>query len=81
MDFHAVTQACRAAMKTARQSPGRYGGRYVARNEEGTVEVLTHDDPDLLTDEWDVLAHVQPDKVYPVGRARTWLNEDGTTTF
>ncbi|MHC4406868.1 MAG: hypothetical protein ACYTG0_45205 [Planctomycetota bacterium] len=81
MDFHAVTMACKAAMKKAKQMPGRYGGRYVARNNAGIVRVLTHDDPDLLGEEWDVIAHCTPDKVLPIGHARNWLNDDGSVTF
>jgi len=79
MDLHAVEAACKAAQEAARQRPGRYGGRYVARDNDGIVEVLTHDDPDRLDrDHWDVIAHCTPEAVYPVGRARYWLNDDGT---
>lgn len=26
----------------------------------------------------DILAHCKPDKVFPIGHARHWINEDGT---
>ena len=38
--------ACRLAMKLAATSPGRYGGRYIAREGEEGVVVLDDDDPE-----------------------------------
>ncbi len=59
--------ACRLAMKLAATSPGRYGGRYIAREGEGVV-VLDDDDPERYPDA-NVLAQVTPDTVYAIGRA------------
>jgi hypothetical protein len=64
-------------MRLATESPGRYGGRYVARNDKGKFFVMDDDDPDKIGDV-DVIAQVTPDCVYPIGRARCFLNSDGS---
>lgn len=81
MKFSDVTKACQEAMRSAKEAPGRYGGRYVARGPNEKLVVLPDDDPDTLPSEFDVLAQCTPDRVYPVGHARTWLNDDGSTRF
>lgn len=81
---------CKEAMRLAAESPGRYGGRYVARryNAETQLDeflILDGDDPEDYPedpeDTLDILAHVAPDEVRPVGSARHWLNRDGTVDF
>ncbi len=78
--FTNTFHACRLAMKLASESPGRYGGRYIARDGEDQVIVLDDDDPERYPDA-NVIAHVTPDTVYPIGRAGQWLNEDGSISF
>ena len=87
-DWDELTAACRRAMQLAAQSPGRYGGRYVARKwnaqrQQTEFFVLDDDDPERYRDDeaLDILAQVTPTKVYGIGRARHWLREDGTVWF
>jgi hypothetical protein len=80
----AVEDACkRARQKLAAGEMGPYGGLYVGRMEPTgyPVVVLDHDDPELVPDDVDVIAQVTPAAVYGIGRARSWLNEDGTVVF
>ena len=85
MDWNKLTAVCDKAMKLAAESPGRYGGRYVARGltEEDGFFVLPDDDPDLYRDDesLDILAQVTPTKVHAIGGARRFLNEDGSVDF
>lgn len=83
-DYTDVEVACKHAMAAAKKSPGRYGGRYVAcyqhkPSNETVFAVLDDDDPDLYRDneDLDIIAHVQPKIVHPLGRARYWLDETG----
>jgi hypothetical protein len=85
MDKEAVARACREAMDAAKTKPGRYGGRYVARKYDRKLGadvylVLEDDDPAKYARKTslDIFAQAVPDKVHPIGRARWWLNEDGT---
>lgn len=71
-------QACRTARFLAGQSPGRYGGRYIARDRDEVI-VLDDDDPELYPDA-DIIAQVTPNAVYAIGAAREWLMEDGSVT-
>ena len=79
--FEAVSQACRDAMAAAADSPGRYGGRYVARTLDGEGLVICDDDPETVPDDLDVIAQCTPDVVHPIGRAQQWLREDGSVIF
>lgn len=81
MDFEKLTAVCKHAMTLAAESPGRYGGRYVARNTQDEIVVLDDDDPETVADDIDVLAQVTPDRVWAVGHARGYLNDDGSVTF
>ena len=84
MDWEQLTKACKEAMKLAAESPGLYGGRYVARScPKGEFIVLEDDDPDRYNNDEsvDIIAHVQPDIVHPIGRARNYLKEDGSVVF
>lgn len=83
MDAGDIKAICQAGMAAAATRPGRYGGRYVARlgmDHAEALVLLGDDDPekyDHITD-IDIFAQCVPGKVHPVGRARHWLNEDGT---
>lgn len=78
-----LTECCREAVN---MPPGRYGGRYVGRKYDRKAKrdvflILDDDDPETIPDDVDVLAHVYRGKVCPIGRARYWLNADGTVDF
>lgn len=81
-DWAKLTKACNDAMALASEKPGRYGGRYVARKGDEFV-VLDDDDPDKFRDDEsiDILAQATPTKVHAIGRARNFLNEDGSVEF
>jgi hypothetical protein len=86
MDLDRIELTLKEAMAAAGIRPGPYGGRYVARrwdeNARETVWfVMSTDDPESVEakdPKADIHAHVLPNKVWPVGRARYWINEDGT---
>ena len=87
-DFEELPATIESARKAAKEKPGRYGGRYVARRynrKERKTEwfVLDDDDPDVYRDDesLDVIAQVTPTAVNAIGRARHWLREDGTFKF
>jgi hypothetical protein len=83
-DWPEFTAACGEAMRLASESPGRYGGRYVAHKGDQIV-VLDDDDPERYRnggeDEVDILAHVQPEVVYPVGRMAACCDKEGVVTY
>lgn len=88
MDKAALEQALKDGMQAATEKPGRYGGRYVARQYDRAAKadrylVLADDDPDLYRDDesLDVLAQCTPKTAYGIGRARHWINEDGTISL
>jgi hypothetical protein len=81
-DWPEFTTACIKAMQAAKESPGRYGGRYVGRNAQGEFVVLPDDDPDVIEDpELDIMAQATPNQVYGIGHVRNYLQADGTVTF
>ena len=67
-------------MKLAATSPGRYGGRYIAREGEDRVIVLDDDDPERYPDA-NLIAQVTPDTVHAIGHAGRWLNADGSVSL
>lgn len=81
-----VGPTCQEAMQAAAEKPGRYGGRYVGRrydkaNNEDLLVILDDDDPKTVPDEIDVLCHVTPGRVLPVGRMRHFMDDQGNVTF
>lgn len=87
-EFAELPAVLRQGMQAAAERPGRYTGRYVARKYDKAAErtvfmVLDDDDPDLYRDDesLDILAQCRPDKVYGIGSARNWINEDGSLDF
>lgn len=85
-DFTTIEATLKQAMADAKIKPGRYGGRYVSRRfdkatKRDVYEVMKNDDPrtkDAQNINIDILAQVMPTKVIPIGRARYWINQDGT---
>lgn len=86
MDAKAIKEACDKAMKAAAERPGRYGGRYVSRwydrqKNVDVYEVLEDDDPEKYRgrkwEKHDIFAQVTSAQVYPLGRARYWLDGQG----
>lgn len=87
-NWNDLTVKCQEAMRAAAAKPGRYGGRYVARRYDRVAEtdvfmVCDDDDPDAYRadESIDILAHVIPTEVRPLGYARTYLQSDGTVCF
>jgi len=80
-DWRDLTKCCMATQQLAATFPGPYGGLYVGRWADGTFSCLDTDDPEKVPDDFDVLAQVTPDRVYPIGRAANYLRADGTVNF
>ena len=86
--FEEIAKQCRIAMTVAMQSPGPHGGVYVGRWPNGSLEIMTdsigegiHPEPPRWPEDFDVIAHVTPERVAGIGHARYWLNEDGTLDY
>lgn len=78
----------RLAMDLAAKSPGKYGGRYVARTYNRSAKrteflVLAGDDPDAYRDELDldILAQAMPTHINAIGAARQYIHADGHLEF
>jgi hypothetical protein len=66
---------CEYAMRLAQN---RGGARYIVRLDgDNGFATLTHDNPDLLEEDQDVIAIVDHQTVYAVGRARAYLADNG----
>ncbi len=85
-DFDVIDATLKQAMAAAKESPGMFGGRYVARSYDKKAgkdiyTVLSTDDPEskaVRRRDIDILAHAHPDKCYGIGHSRAWINPDGT---
>lgn len=83
MNFDDIERVLAVAKVHAQHDPGRYGGRYVARqyvNGQDEFVVLEDDDPEKYRDDEniDVIAHVTAEAAHGIGHARHWINSDGT---
>ena len=76
--FEETESACRIALENSAKDRI---ARYVIRETRYSVDRVIIEYDDSLcqgSSKYDLLAVVRPGEVYPIGRARHWLNGDGS---